>query len=53
MIRLTEIKLPLNHDEAALPAAILNKLANQTGTTDKVSVCSNAGTTRAKSRISN
>jgi uncharacterized FAD-dependent dehydrogenase len=26
MIRLTEIKLPLNHDEAALPAAILNKL---------------------------
>lgn len=26
MIRLTEIKLPLNHDEAALPAAILSKL---------------------------
>jgi len=26
MIRLTEIKLPLNHDEAALPAAIINKL---------------------------
>jgi len=26
MIRLTEIKLPLNHDDAALPAAILNKL---------------------------
>ncbi|MBU1437541.1 MAG: NAD(P)/FAD-dependent oxidoreductase [Gammaproteobacteria bacterium] len=26
MIRLTEIKLPLNHDQDALPAAILNKL---------------------------
>ncbi|MCT6700425.1 NAD(P)/FAD-dependent oxidoreductase [Rheinheimera sp. 4Y26] len=26
MIRLTEIKLPLNHDEAALPAAIVSKL---------------------------
>lgn len=26
MIRLTEIKLPLNHDEAALSAAIVNKL---------------------------
>lgn len=26
MIRLTEIKLPLNHDDAALPAAIINKL---------------------------
>jgi hypothetical protein len=27
MIRLTEIKLPLNHDEAALSAAIVDKLA--------------------------
>ena len=26
MLRLTEIKLPLDHDEAALPAAIVNKL---------------------------
>lgn len=29
MIRLTEIKLPLNHDEAALPAAILQTLKIQ------------------------
>ncbi|MBU2115820.1 MAG: NAD(P)/FAD-dependent oxidoreductase [Gammaproteobacteria bacterium] len=51
MLRLTEIKLPLNHDENAINAAILQKLALQPEQLHSVSVFKRGFDARKKSDI--
>lgn len=51
MLRLTEIKLPLNHDENAINVAILKKLALQPEQLHSVSVFKRGFDARKKSDI--